>query len=362
MRRLSVTQVVRNAVLIAMAPACGQTVAQVPDAGVDDSGGGDATLTDAMDQGDAPDAGDLDAVVVEEPLPLPDGCVVTGKPDAFAPCGYTEMLNDPVLCHVEMDATVQDMPICYVLCDPNEPDCYYYDLGDAGGSILTCGAGCAGRLHERARAELDSCAPLRPSVGDCLAHAAMLEAAAVDAFDVLALELAHHGAPAQLVAQARRAAADEVRHARMVDRLARRHGRRAKAAPRVAKRAPRSLVAIAIENAQEGCVRETFGAALATWQGENATDPAVRAAMRRIARDECRHAELGWRVAAWANERLTARERARVAAAHRAALAAFERDLAVEADRDVNPVLGLPGPETARALFATLRQNVAWPS
>ena len=359
MRRFSITHAIRHAVLIAMAPACGQSVAQTPDASAEDSGNGDATLTDAMGQGDATDAGDLDAAVAEEPLPLPDGCVLTGKPDAFAPCGYTEKLNDPVLCQVDMDANVQDSSVCYVLCNPDEPDCYYYDLGDAGGSILTCGAGCIGRLHEQAREALDTCVALRPSVGDCLARAAMLEAASVDAFDVLARELLHHRAPADLAAEARRAAADEVRHARMMDRLARRHGRRAKPAPRLSHRAPRSLVAIAIENAQEGCVRETFGAALATWQGENATDLAVRAAMRRIARDECRHAELAWKIAAWANARLTARERARVAAAHRAALAAFERDLAVESDRDVNGVLGLPAPDRARALFASLRENVS---
>ena len=52
----------------------------------------------------------------------------------------------------------------------------------------------------------------------------------------------------------------------------------------------RELEAIAIENAVEGCVRESFGALLATWQAKTAGDARVRAAMKRIARDETRHA------------------------------------------------------------------------
>ena len=41
-----------------------------------------------------------------------------------------------------------------------------------------------------------------------------------------------------------------------------------------------TLAALAIENATEGCVRETFGALIAWWQAAAATDPAVR----RVAR------------------------------------------------------------------------------
>jgi hypothetical protein len=56
----------------------------------------------------------------------------------------------------------------------------------------------------------------------------------------------------------------------------------------------RSLEELAVENAVEGCVRETYGALTAIWQARTAKDPSVAAAVRRIARDETRHAALSW--------------------------------------------------------------------
>ena len=56
--------------------------------------------------------------------------------------------------------------------------------------------------------------------------------------------------------------------------------------PRIeAQNTPVALEEIALENAVEGCVRETFGALLATLPGCDCDkDPAIRAAMARIAR------------------------------------------------------------------------------
>ena len=61
---------------------------------------------------------------------------------------------------------------------------------------------------------------------------------------------------------------------------------------RTRSRAPRRPVEIARENAEEGCVRETFGALLAAHQAAYACDPEVREVMTRIAGDELRHAAL----------------------------------------------------------------------
>ena len=55
----------------------------------------------------------------------------------------------------------------------------------------------------------------------------------------------------------------------------------------------RMLVEVAMDNAAEGCVRETYGAAVAAFQGEWAQDRAVRRAMRAIADDEAEQASLG---------------------------------------------------------------------
>jgi len=127
---------------------------------------------------------------------------------------------------------------------------------------------------------------------------AYLEAASVDAFEGMTRELVAHGAPARLRAGARRAARDEVRHARVTRNLAERAGGTVSPVRLQASRV-RSLEEMAIENAVEGCVRETFSAAVAMIQAERATDMKVRHAMKRIARDETRHAELSWAVAQW---------------------------------------------------------------
>ncbi len=42
------------------------------------------------------------------------------------------------------------------------------------------------------------------------------------------------------------------------------------ASPRVVGRGPRCLETVALENAVEGCVHETYGAALARWQAKHA--------------------------------------------------------------------------------------------
>jgi len=178
-------------------------------------------------------------------------------------------------------------------------------------------------------------------VGAYLASVAHLEAASVDAFESLAAELAHHGAPPSLLHRADHARRDEVRHARVMRRLACRHGGRFRA-PVVTKGAPRSLEAIALDNAVEGCVRETFGALVGMWQARAAEDPAVRRAMRRIALDEARHASLAWAIDEWIRPRLDAAARARVEAARRATLEIVVAEARAGNDPELVSTLGLP--------------------
>jgi hypothetical protein len=191
-------------------------------------------------------------------------------------------------------------------------------------------------------------------VGDYFAQASRLEAASIPAFQVLAAELRAHRAPAALVKAARRSAQDEVRHTHATSALARRYGAEPIRPSFGATPSERPLEAIAIENAVEGCVRETYGALVALWQARTAQDPVVAAAMAPIAADETRHAELAWEVAAWAEPRLSPAARHRIDAARVTAL----RELAIEASRPLHPALvslaGLPAPETAGSLLAGL--------
>ena len=169
---------------------------------------------------------------------------------------------------------------------------------------------------------------------------ARLESASVHSFRHLGRELSAHAAPSRLVRSAKRAAREEIRHARAAGALARRHGGRPNP-PEVASGPIRDLETIATENATEGCVREAFGALLACWQANPAADPVIRATMKRIARDETRHAALALQIAGWLKGRLVPTARARVEQARRAALA----DLAVsvaEAPPALRRPLGLP--------------------
>jgi hypothetical protein len=177
---------------------------------------------------------------------------------------------------------------------------------------------------------------------------AHLEAASVPAFRQLRAELRSFGAPRRLLDACSQAARDEIRHARATARLARRFGSRT---PRVhlTPVVPRSLARLAAENVREGCVRESFGALMATWQAHHAGDDEVRRLMVRIAADETRHAELAWRIHQWLLTRLDAAERLAVERVLADALAQLPSDSA-HGDEAAIHALGLPPSAATRAL------------
>jgi hypothetical protein len=196
------------------------------------------------------------------------------------------------------------------------------------------------------------------ALGDYLARAAHLEAASVLAFHALGDELRAHGAPRALVEMAERSARDEVSHARVTERLARRHGGATRKPRTAGKKSVRALEAIARENAVEGCVRETFGAMVATWQAAHAGDLELRAAMKKIAVDETRHAALAWETAKWLDARLDAAARNRVKRARDRAVKRLAKDVTRALPRELVRDAGLPTPARAgtfvRAMEAAL--------
>jgi len=193
----------------------------------------------------------------------------------------------------------------------------------SGEVLVSCGYNCTGRRTDGV-AGLHGCAGA--TTGDVLAERATLEAVSVHAFATLERELAAHGAPPALLRDVRRARRDEVRHTAMMARLARRFGGTPRAFEAPAGSPVRGLFAIALENAVEGCVRETYGAVVGLVEARVSRDAQVRRAMRSIAADECRHAELAWEVAAWLSPRLTPAEREAVDRATRDAVAALARE------------------------------------
>jgi hypothetical protein len=194
------------------------------------------------------------------------------------------------------------------------------------------------------------------TVGERLAMQAYYEAASVVAFARLAGVLEREGAPATLVKRVRRAADDERRHARLFARLARKRG--ACVPPLAVPQEASSLFELAIENAREGCVRETYGALVALHQSSHARDAELRAAFGAIADDEIAHAALSWDLARFFDARLSAADRVLVESARNDAMRVL-RDAAT-ADHDATDArLGMPSPAKGRALFDDLFARVA---
>jgi hypothetical protein len=296
------------------------------DSGVAVDAGPDAAVDAAVDAGCAP-------VLVRSD----EACAAVW----YHPCGIPAGV-DP--------SDGMSMEECKAVCSPGGKwwGCDPYLLDDLPGPSFSCYACVEGRRPEGYVEPATSA-----TVAGWLAHAADLERVSIDAFRTMARELAHHGAPEDVLRDVARAEADEVRHTRIIGTLARREGAMLSTEP-VPHGPVRPLVEVAVENAVEGCIRETYGALVAAWQAKHAARADIRKAMAAIAPDETAHADLAWRAHAWLMGRLTPAERARVDVA----MAKAVRELTVAASIPVPPALvsalGLPAAIDARRLVEGL--------
>jgi len=158
---------------------------------------------------------------------------------------------------------------------------------------------------------------------------ARAEHASIASFARAILELMAVGAPLDLLEASQQALADEIRHARACLDLAEQHAGTSLAFGPLPALAPRGggLRRVALDTFDEGCVSETISAIEAARAVDDATDPAVRATLARIAEDEAAHAALAWRTLAWAlaadgSEALRSELCARASELRRGALAA----------------------------------------
>jgi len=147
--------------------------------------------------------------------------------------------------------------------------------------------------------------PARVALAAGWAEIARSEHASVPAFSRLALTLMSFGAPAHLVEAAHRAALEEIEHARLAFALAGAYADTAAAPGSLVelRHAPAvtamSLAELAQESLIDGCLNEGIGAEVARESFARAGDPAARAALEIIARDESSHAELAWQIVEW---------------------------------------------------------------
>jgi hypothetical protein len=254
-----------------------------------------------------------------------------------------------------------------MIASQREGDCpimeYFYEVQIAPDATITVRKDlysrstniCVGRRPDGLQLATTHC---DDAVGKHLAHIAWLEGAAVHAFERLVTDLEHHNAPAELIARAKRAIVDEIDHASRIGTLAKRYGGTIQDV-QVTPHAERSLYDVALENAVEGCVRETYGVVDALYRSQHAQDPDVRAAFAVIAKDETRHAALSWDIAAWAETLLSADESAGISAAAMAAQDELGRQLGTGRPDVVRQQLGAPPAHAAVAMAQVLREGLA---
>jgi hypothetical protein len=258
----------------------------------------------------------------------------------------------------ELDACVDEKscePVCRDLLDRRGTSYDYVhcnvlkDDGESAGGAqvrMSFGHACAGRLPSN----LDAPSAVCPDPVAWITEQARLEAASVIAFRELAVELVVHGAPSHLIDACLVAATEEERHARLCGGQL--------LAPR--ERQPiRSIEELAIDNAVEGEVRETWGAVLAAYQAQAAHERSLRELMASIAPDELSHAELSAELGRWYASQLSPEANARVAMAKRAAIAALASALDEKpASTELVETVGLPSVAASAELFAGLLRTV----
>ncbi|MEO8874306.1 MAG: ferritin-like domain-containing protein [Polyangiaceae bacterium] len=337
--------------LVAAASACTTAVVAVGacstssiDAAVDPyaDGGSCARRPIIEDSGDDADAGC--EIFFVRPCGFPPGTGIT-----YPNCQFN--FND---CETLCGSTYFN---CFAFGDSCQPD---GGIVNDDRLVVQCGAclGTAGRrpngLVSRMTQEMGTSA-----IGKYFASTAYLEAASILAFQNLRRELRHFGAPEYLIAGAARAERDEVKHARLTARIAKRNGATITRARVRSGRRRRSLEEVAIENVVEGCVRETFAALLALEQADRATHSELAAVLEEIAIDETRHAALAWSVAAWADAQLDAGARARIETAKKKAISDLEEELAAEPDADLVRMIGLPNATEQKRLLHQLMYELS---
>jgi hypothetical protein len=303
----------------------------------------DATIVDAA----ACDPIDIDGAYIE---PNPDGCIDF----RYMPCGLPATAQTSG-CNIDIPTCIQGpcKGDVFLYCQLSALSCTdAATIIDGAPTVVEC-ISCNGISGRRPLGLCASRSLRTTAAGDYFAQMAHLEAASVRAFRDLERWLSELGAPSRLVRTARRSAAEERRHARLAANIARRFGgvpRRA----RVRGVARPSLVALLEDDVVEGCVKESFGALLATWQGRHAADPDVRATLAGIAEDETRHAAFAWEILGWGLRHAKPAERRRIAQTLEKAVAELEVSRPAAVDGAIRTVAGHPSPGDERALAREL--------
>lgn len=181
------------------------------------------------------------------------------------------------------------------------------------GSSWSCDPADVAAPEDRPDSEVPEHVRLR--LGQLWIDDALMEHAAIAAFERATLELMAMAAPPSLLGEVQLAASDEVEHAMRCfglaarfSGLAREPGPLASLEPRVRglsgidpadARAGADWVRLALDTFVEGCVGETIATLVAKRAQRRCDDPATYTTLSSIVDDEGRHAGLAWRTIQW---------------------------------------------------------------
>ncbi|MBL8683287.1 MAG: hypothetical protein JNK05_29235 [Myxococcales bacterium] len=196
-----------------------------------------------------------------------------------------------------------------------------------------------------------------------LLHQAQSEFHSIAAFSQLSQTLAAFNAPNSLVARALQAACEEARHTQLILELAWIFGAKKFEVSPTHLTTDQEIIAFAIHNFVEGCVRETFAATIALRQSHSSAHSAVASTFAEIARDEINHAVLAWDVAEYLSELLDddALRTLRIAASDTVASLVVESSLFDQIPILDRSLLGLPNTSEARTIIRALEDCVWGP-
>lgn len=202
---------------------------------------------------------------------------------------------------------------------------------------------------------------LQPKINNALGHyfaeIASMETAAVTAFRFLVQELEAYQAPNALIQMAREAIQEEIGHAEMTRLLAQAYDT-AVPAVIIDDFKLRSLFEIALDNAVEGCVNETFAAASGYWQQQFAEHPVFKAVIGHITDEESKHATLSWAIHEWVMPQLTSAQQLAIHHAQADAINQLEQTWLTKEDPRVRVAVGLPEAQEALSLLRELKTHL----
>lgn len=196
----------------------------------------------------------------------------------------------------------------------------------------------------------------RRALRDYWLRNATMEHASVASFARFVMQLMHLGAPPSLLQSATEAMQDEIDHAQRCFALASRYAGESLGPDRLPlgehALGDTSWLGILEAVIVEACIGETLAALEAAVALEHAVDGEVRETLAVIARDEARHAALGWRTLRWALSGADAGTRAALRGRFDAAIARAR----VEALRGA----GMPGAESSLEAHGRLPSARRW--